>query len=314
MIYFTFDPRPDLKDNLKAHLKNETVIFDRQIELENLKKAEILVTYGEDLTDERIDQASELKWVFVASAGIEKMPLQKLEQRGIIVSNVRGIHKTPMAESILGHVLAHYRSLRVIYEEQQQQNWQRRLRSKELSGQKALILGPGAIGGEVGRLLQAFGVETIGCNRSKKQAPYMDKMIGFDELVTFLPQVNIVLSILPSTKETHHLLKEEHFKAMKADALFLNFGRGTLVETEVLINALQNEEIGAAVCDVFEEEPLMKDSPLWTMKNMTVSPHASSHSSRYLERSFEIFNRSIASYRNGAMQDIENIVNLKEGY
>ena len=314
MIYFTFDPRPDLKKDLEQFMPEEQIIYETKVDNNHLNEAEILVTYGEDLTPEHMKSMKNLKWIFVASAGIEKMPLAELDETEIIVSNVRGIHKKPMAESVLAHILSYYRSLPAIYAEQRAHNWKRKMPSKELNGATALILGPGAIGSEMGRLLQAFGVNTIGCNRSGKQADYMDEMIAFNQLLDTLPRAEIVLSVLPSTKETKYLLTANHFKAMNPDTLFLNFGRGDLVATNVLIEALQQKEIAYAVCDVFEQEPLPSDSPLYDLENLTVSPHVSSQSSRYLERSFDIFKENYRHYRKGDYDQITNQVNLKNGY
>lgn len=314
MIYFTFDPRPDLKEDLLRSLPEENFVFMNTIEDSRIEQAEILVTYGEDLTAEHLKKIPNVKWIFVTSAGIEKMPLVELAQSDKIVSNVRGIHKVPMAESVMAHILGQYRSVPQIYREEQQHNWQRKMKSRELRDSTAIILGPGAIGGEIGRLLQAFGVKTIGCNRSGKAANYMDQMIRFDQLIEELPKADIVLSVLPSTKETHHLITAEHFKVMKNDAMFLNFGRGNLVATDVLVAALSQKEIGFAICDVFEEEPLPQNSPLWDLENMTVSPHVSSHSTRYLERSFDIFKRNLQHYRAGDFEAIENLVDLEAGY
>lgn len=134
-------------------------------------------------------------------------------------------------------------------------NGRKKGKQTELRDSTALILGPGAIGSEVGRLLQAFGVTTIGCNRSGNAAPYMDEMVNFTELTEALPKADIVLSVLPKTPDTTHLLKDEHFNAMKNDAIFMNFGRGNLVDEKVLIRAIEAGEIGYAVLDVFEEEP-----------------------------------------------------------
>lgn len=312
-IYFTFDPRPDLKEDLLQEFPTQEFIFRNTVEKEFLKTAEILVTYGEDLTDEHIMQAHKLQWIMVVSAGMEKMPLQKIAERGITVSNVRGIHKIPMAESVLAHILANKRSLPWIYEKERNSEWNRKSKSKELRDSTALILGPGAIGGEIGRLLQCFGVKTIGCNHSGKNADYMDETVKIADLIEALPIADLVISVLPSTKETYHLLEPKHFKAMKDSAIFMNFGRGDLVETKVLLDALVQKDIAHAVCDVFEEEPLPKDHPLWTMDNMTVSPHVSSHSSRYLERSFAIFKPNLKKWLKGDKQ-IDNIIDPHKGY
>ena len=261
----------------------------------------------------KFTKPTKLKWIFVASAGVEKMPAQAIIDQGIVVSNVRGIHKTPMAESILAHILAIKRALPWMYEQQKKSEWSKKAKQTELRDSTALILGPGAIGGEVGRLLQAFGVKTIGCNRSGKEAAFMDDMVSFEGLLGALPIADIVISVLPKTIETTHLLKEAHFKAMKNNAIFMNFGRGNLVDENTLIQAIENGEIGYTVLDVFEEEPLTADNPLWTLPNVIVSPHVSSHSARYVERSLKIFKPSLEKWLNGE-RDLENVMDLSRGY
>lgn len=312
-IYFTFEPRPDLKNPLVAEFPEVEFVFESGLSNEELQMADVLVTYGEDLNDDNIQYAENVKWIFVASAGVEKMPAQAIIDRGIVVSNVRGIHKTPMAESILAHILAIKRALPWMYEQQKKSEWSKKAKQTELRDSTALILGPGAIGSEVGRLLQAFGVKTIGCNRSGKDAPYMDDMVSFDGLIDALPEADIVLSVLPKTIETTHLLKEVHFKAMKNNVIFMNFGRGNLFDENILIQAIENSEIGYAVLDVFEEEPLAADNPLWTLPNVIVSPHVSSHSTRYVERSLEIFKPSLEKWLKGE-RDLENLMDLSRGY
>lgn len=312
-IYFTFEPRPDLREPLVTEFPQVDFIFETGLSIEELQRADVLVTYGEDLNKENMNYATNLKWIFVASAGVEKMPAQAIMERNILVSNVRGIHKTPMAESMLAHILAIKRALPWMYEQQKKSEWSKKAKQSELRDSTALILGPGAIGSEVGRLLQAFGVTTIGCNRSGKEAAYMDNIVCFDQLIEALPKADIVISVLPKTDETTHLLKQEHFKAMKSNAIFMNFGRGNLVEEDTLIHAIQSGEIGYAVLDVFEQEPLAVDHPLWSLPNVIVSPHISSHSSRYVERSLHIFKPSLEKWLRGE-KELENVMDLSRGY
>lgn len=311
-VLFTFVPKEHQQTMLKEEFPEVQFHFTYQ-DKTRLPSAEIIVTYGEDLTDADIEEAGNLKWIMVASAGVEKMPHAAILEKGIIVSNVRGIHKTPMAESVLAHLLALKRSLPSIYENQREKEWNRKIRSSELSGTTALIIGPGAIGCEIGRLLQAFGVYTIGCNRSGKQADYMDEMASFEEILDVLPKADTVISVVPSTNETQGMLDSKHFQAMKSDAIFMNFGRGDLVSDTVLIEMLRNEEIGYAVLDVFEQEPLPTDHPLWKMKNVVVSPHVSSHSGRYVERALDIF---VPNLKKWLANDTNptNLVNMEKGY
>ncbi|WP_203334746.1 D-2-hydroxyacid dehydrogenase [Planococcus beigongshangi] len=311
-ILFTFLPSEEMRQDIIEDFPDVNFHFAYK-DKSRLPEADVLVTYGEDLDEEDIAAARQLKWIMVASAGVEKMPHKAIAQRGITVSNVRGIHKTPMGESVLGHLLALKRSLPEIYENQRKRTWERKFRSTELFGSTALILGPGAIGAEIGRLLQAFGVMTIGCNRSGNQAEHMNEMISFDELLSKLPEADVIISVLPSTPETRNLLGAEHFKAMKEDAIFMNFGRGDLVDEEVLFEAMKNESIAHAVLDVFEQEPLPDDHPFWTLENVIISPHVSSKSGKYLERAMEIFLPNLRQWLEGKKEPT-NLVNMEKGY
>lgn len=312
-VLFTFKIKDDQMKQLKNEFPGIEFCFNRKIDEGPIDNFEIIVTYGEDINSKVLERATSLKWLMVASAGVEKMPLTEIAEKGIVVSNVRGIHKTPMAESALAHILSLGRALPTLAEQQKRKEWNTRVRQTELRGSTALILGPGAIGSEIGRLLQAFGVRTIGCNHSGNPAKFMDDTIQFDGLVSRLPEADIVISVLPSTDKTKGLLTEIHFKAMKESALFMNFGRGDLVKEAVIVDALKNGEIGHAVLDVFEEEPLPPESELWAMSNVTISPHVSSHSGKYIERALEYFTENLEKWQNGD-KDLVNLIDPEKGY
>lgn len=312
-IYFTFEPREDLRKPLIKEFPQAEFIFEQGITEKVLREAQILVTYGEDLDEGKIAIAEKLEWIFVASAGIEKMPAQAIADRGIYVSNVRGIHKKPMAESVLAHILSLKRGLPGIYAQQARGEWNKRIRLTELNGSTALILGPGAIGQEIGRILQAFEVHTIGVNSTGEMASYMNETFAMQDLLEHLSKADIVISMLPSTEKTQGLLTREHFEVMKDSAIFMNFGRGDLVEEAILTEVLEQKLIAHAVLDVYMEEPLPTHSPLWKMDNVTISPHLSSHSSRYVERSLDIFKPSLQKWMAGE-RELENEIDILKGY
>ncbi|WP_144511756.1 D-2-hydroxyacid dehydrogenase [Bacillus sp. FJAT-22090] len=312
-VLFSFYPKTDQQTNLIEQFPQVEFTFQKPLDEEALKSADILVTYGDDLHAGHIETATQLKWIMVASAGLEKMPLKEIASRNIMVTNARGIHKIPMAESVLAHILSIKKSLPVMAKNQRNGEWSPKVNSSELFGSTALILGTGAIGSEIGRILQAFGVRTIGCNRSGKPAVSMDEMISFAELKKTLPTIDIMISILPSTAETKNLLTYEHFQCMKPSAIFMNFGRGDVVKEEELLRALTEERIAFAVLDVFEKEPLRAGHPFWTMNNVVVSPHASSHSSQYIVRVLEIFSRNLSEWMNEG-NHFENIIDMERGY
>ncbi|MCG7345771.1 D-2-hydroxyacid dehydrogenase [Sporosarcina sp. ACRSL] len=312
-VLFTFRIKEEQMKKLKADFPEVQFSFDKKITEEPIDQFEVIATYGEDISVDVLEKATSLQWLMVASAGVEKMPLAEIADRGIIISNVRGIHKTPMAETALAYILSLGRALPVLAEQQKRKEWNTKVRQTELRGSTAIILGPGAIGSEIGRLLQAFGVRTIGCNYSGEPAPFMDDTIQMGKLVSTLPEADIVISVLPSTPKTKGLLTEGHFKAMKETAIFMNFGRGDLVKETVLKDALKNGEIGHAVLDVFEIEPLPSESELWNLSNVTISPHVSSHSGKYIERALEFFTQNLEKWQNGN-RDLTNLVDPEKGY
>ena len=308
----TFPIKERFRDNLIKEFPQVEFTFLDTIEDVEVSDVEILITYGADVTEDILKQMTILKWVMVASAGVDQMPLEQLGNRNILVTNVSGIHKTPMAESILAHVLSLYRALPVIAEQQQKRVWEK-MKSTELRGSTALILGPGSIGGEIGRLLQAFGVKTIGCSRSGRTHEGMDEDIAFEQITEYLPVADLVISVLPSTPETRWILKSTHFDLMKETAVFMNFGRGDLVKEQVIVEALQQNKIGHAVLDVFEQEPLDKKSPLWELDTCTVSPHVSALSAKYIERALEIFKHNLRIWLVEG-NEFKNVIETERGY
>lgn len=312
-VLFTFKLKEHQMDELTAKFPTVFFHFDKKTDAEEVSTSDIVVTYGSDVNVSFLDRASKLKWLMVASAGVDKMPLTEIEDRNIVVTNVRGIHKTPMAESVLAHILSLRRSLPQMYEQKKHKEWNTKLGASELRDSTAIILGPGAIGSEIGRLLQAFGVYTIGCNRSGKQSESMNETIPFNELLSKLPEADYCISVLPSTPGTKKMLTAEHFNAMKESAIFMNFGRGDLVEEKVIVEALSNKKIATAVLDVFEIEPLPTESKLWTLDNCIISPHVSSHSNKYVERALVIFIENLEKWIRED-KNLLNPVNLIEGY
>lgn len=281
--------------------------------LSSLPAAKVLLTYGEDLTPEIIAQAKQLKWIMVASAGLEKMPLQTCKEKGIVVSNARGIHKIPMAEFTIGLMLQYVKQARQLWRNEQEKDWQRRLPMAELNGQSVLILGVGAIGGEIARLAKAFNMETLGINTDGREREFVDETFVIQKLLEALPRADFIVNCLPSTKDTKFLLTEAHFAAMKNSAVFINIGRGDVVREQTLLQALATQQISHAYLDVFPKEPLPDDHPYWSMENVSVTPHISSLTKNYVPRAFEIFAANLHKFLHGNDEFI-NKIDLERGY
>jgi phosphoglycerate dehydrogenase-like enzyme len=276
-------------------------------------EAEVFITYGEDLNEKDIEKASQLKWIMVMSAGLDQMPLTICEEKEILVTNARGVHKIPMAEFTLSCMLQHVKQVNALRNNEQKYFWNRKLPMSELCGKTLLIVGAGAIGGEIARLGKAFRMNTIGINRSGGKVDYVDELYKIGDLTVALPKADFIVSVLPSTKETKHLLKLADFEQMKRSAVFINIGRGDLVEEEVLLQVFEQKLIAHAYLDVFNQEPLSEGSPFWKMDEVTVSPHLSSITKEYLPRSFDIFKHNLHIYMNNK-DGYQNVIDYKRGY
>ncbi|WP_102261625.1 D-2-hydroxyacid dehydrogenase [Mesobacillus jeotgali] len=312
-IYSSILPAEVLREDVKKEFPQVSFEFHKGIKEELFLDAEIFITYGEDLTEELIYKTDKLRWIMVMSAGLDRMPFEACKKRGIFVTNVRGIHKIPMAEFTIGMMLQHVKQMRSLWTNEQAESWERKLPMGELYGKTLLILGIGAIGGEVARLAKAFNMKTIGVNRSGREAEWADEKFTMDNYREALPEADFIVSVMPSTNETKHFLDASDFELMKDSAVFINIGRGDLVKDEVLLAALQEKKIAHAYLDVFYEEPLKASHPFWMMENVTVTPHISSLTKNYLPRSFEIFKHNLHTYIKNDSNYL-NVIDMDRGY
>lgn len=315
MILFTAKISAKHHETLRAkHPDQEFIFAENKDEMEeHLPQAEIVVTFGEDLKGSDIEEAKELKWIMVVSAGLDQMPFEEIEQKGILMTNVRGIHRVPMAEYAISMLLQVYRQAKTYIQNEQLEDWNAKVKIQEITGKTMLIAGPGAIGQEVARLAKAFRIKTIGVSKSGREVEYFDENHTTDDLENVLPEADMVVSVLPSTEETRGLFTEKHFKLLPNDAIFLNMGRGDVVKSDVLLKAIQQGEIAHAVLDVFEEEPLPRDHPFWKEENVTITPHISGQSPHYMTRGLEIFEHNLKVYQTG-LGDYTNLIDVRRGY
>jgi phosphoglycerate dehydrogenase-like enzyme len=308
--------KDEIKEELKRRFPDEEFRFYNKMKeaAVDLDQAEVLISYGEDLTDELVDKAKSLKWIMVISAGLDKMPFKALQERDILITNARGIHKTPMAEYTISMMLQVSRRAEELMGNQKQHKWDRKVPMTEISGKTIGILGTGAIGSEVARLAKAFNMKTIGFNRSGGSVPNFDAIVNQEGINKLYKESDFIVNVLPSTPLTEGFIGAEAFSCMKSSAVFINIGRGTTVAESELIEALRERKIHHAVLDVFEKEPLSEESPLWDMENVTVTPHLSGISPQYQERAIEIFSDNLKLYRNNKLSDMINIIPYDRGY
>jgi phosphoglycerate dehydrogenase-like enzyme len=264
--------------------------------------------------DHVVGRSPRLRWIHSASAGVDRIATPLVRQRGITVTNARGVFSRPIAEYVVMMSLAIARRLPQLLELQRERTWQP-LRGRELSELTVGIVGYGSIGAEVARLLAPFGSRIVATRRHPDRgagdAPNVE-LFGLDRLDEVLRASDIVVVAAPLTEATAGLIGADQLGLMREDAWLINIARGRLLDEHALRRALEAGWIGGAVLDVFSEEPLSADSPLYRTPNLLITPHTSWASDRVIERTVDLFVDNLRRDRAG--EPLRNVVDLEAGY
>ncbi|MFZ0613272.1 MAG: D-2-hydroxyacid dehydrogenase [Desulfobacterales bacterium] len=223
-----------------------------------------------------VEGARALKWVQSIYAGVEEL-LRPDARSDFVLTNVKGVFGPIMSEYVIGYLLVLERHFFEVYRNQCDRTW-RRLPYKSLRGRLLGICGMGSIGRHIARTARHFGLRVWGYKRTAETVPEAERVFtgpGFDE---FLSEPDYIVNTLPSTPETIGLFDEAAFRRMKDTAVLINIGRGDAVDETALVQALRQGTLGGAVLDVFAQEPLPEESPLWTLPNIIITPHNSGFS------------------------------------
>lgn len=217
------------------------------------------------------DQPS-VRWVHATSAGVDALMFPALVDSDIPITNARGIFNRGIAEYVLGAILMFAKDTLGNLHYQSQHRWQHR-ETRLIDKQQALIVGAGSIGTTVGQLLSSVGMDVVGTARSAREIDGFSAVFAQERLHELLPHADYVIVTAPLTPDTEGLFDERAFGLMKASAQFINVGRGPIMRTDALLDALNNGVIAGATLDVFEEEPLPEAHPLWRQPNVMLSAH-----------------------------------------
>lgn len=222
-----------------------------------------------------IESFTSLKRIQLTSAGLDRVPLDYIRAHGIELHNAAGVYSIPMAEFAVGGILQLYKGSRSFTDLQQAHQWVKQRNLRELFGKTICIVGTGDVGQEIAKRLKAFGCTVIGVNRTVRKLKDFDALLPLSELKTAAGKADVLISCLALTVETRGLIGREVFAALPDDAVFVNISRGALTDENALIEWLQTSRSLGAFLDVFENEPLAPDSPLWDMEKVILSPHNS---------------------------------------
>jgi len=289
---------------------------DKEESLRHLPEAEIL--YGWSLPEKHLPLARALKWIHIPSAGVEDSLYPALVDSPIRITCSRGISSAALADHAFGMILAFSRGLAVAIREGSSKWIRTRFFDAdpmpvELDGKTLGILGFGSIGRELARRGRGFGMRIHALKRHRvEEEPLADRVFSPKELEPFLASADYLVVTLPLTPETRGILDEKRLAVMKPSAVLVNIARGGLIRQDALIDALQSGRLVGAGLDVFEQEPLPADSPLYRMSNVVLTPHIAGLHPNYLDRATSLFIVNLARYLKG--ESLLHEVDKRAGY
>lgn len=246
-----------------------------------------------------IDKFPNLKFIQLTSAGLDRVPVERINEKGIVLKNARGVYSIPMAEWALSGVLALYKNMETFTENQKNHSWTKNRNIRELSGDSVLIVGCGSIGTECAKRFKAFGMNVLGADIVNSDNDVYDEIYSMENINSALNKADVVVLTFPLTDETKHFFNKDRFAHFKDGAILVNIARGAVVKEEDLVNSLKNGKLSGAVLDVFEAEPLSENSELWEMKNVIITPHNSFVSPKNQDRLFDVAYNNIKEYMKG---------------
>jgi len=298
-----------------------------------IPEAEILFSWL--VGDEAMARAERLRWLHAPAAGVGAYLTPGFLERNAVLTNSRGVHAVPIAEHVLGMMTALARGLKTAIVEQtttgmrRDRWWTGDQVPDELAGKTLGLFGYGAIGREIARRAASFGMRVLALKRDPstvgtwdpellqalrlpEEEPRLEAVLGPDGLDRLLAESDVLVVSAALTSETKGILDARAFARMKRGAWIVNIARGRIVVEDALIEALRSGHLGAAALDVFETEPLPRESPLYTLDRVILTPHVSGLSRGFWPRAMALFRANLA--RDAAGRPLLNRVDPERGY
>ena len=257
-------------------------------------------------------RADRLEWVHVAGAGVDAVLFPDLVESSVTVSSSRGIFDRSIAEYVLGLILLFAKDFHRSFEYQRNRKWVHR-ETAMLAGKRLLVVGAGPIGRMLARHARCLGMEVSAVARTARSSDEdFGRVFASEDLDKALPEADYVVIAVPLTAQTEGMFGTAQFERMKRSARLINVGRGRIVDEPALVEALREVQIAGAALDVFWEEPLPQDHPLWDMPQVVISPHMSGDFVGWLGALGELFVDNFQRWRQG--DELLNVVDKEKGY
>ena len=241
LIYHKIDKK-DVDYLNKKYTDCNFIACTNKTEMEKqIEDTDILITFKFNM--EMLERAKKVKWIQALSAGIDSYPLEEISERGIILTNGRGIHKIHMAEYAICVMIMLARNIHTMLQNKYEGKWDRKINQGEINGSTLGILGLGSIGMEIAKKAKLMGMHVIGVKGSISDVEYVDKIYLPDDMAQVFKTSDYIINLLPSIQNTFKIIDKRYFGIMKQDACFINMGRGNTVNEDDMIQDLKDGKI-----------------------------------------------------------------------
>ena len=311
---------PDwLAESLRAAFPQLHAIIscDSETIFREMADAEIFISWT--LKPEQFARAQKLRWIHSPAAGVTQLLFPAVVESDVIVTNSTTVHSVPVAEQAVALLFALARRFRNCFDDQaarhwgQKESWEPSRIPTELNGKTLGLIGLGAIGREVAVRARALGMTVMAVRRDPSRgAEPADHVYSPRELHALLEQADYLVLAAPGNSETRHMIGENELRRMKPSATLVNVARGSLVDTDALVRALESGTIAGAGLDVTDPEPLPTEHPLWKLPNVIITPHLAGATDRYWQRQADMLFENLRRYLAG--EPLRNRVDKQKGY
>jgi phosphoglycerate dehydrogenase-like enzyme len=304
---------------LRERFPDVSFVHEMTLDAAGRELADTDVAFTPYLKAEMIPNAPRLRWVHSSAAAVEGLlPLSALEQHGVIVTNSRGVQAIAMAEHVMGGLLVLSHKFDRTLAAQREKRWIQNELSDDwpwlLNGRSMTIVGLGTIGLEVAKRAHAFGMRVTGVRRriGEERPEVVDRIVTPDHLSDALVGCDVLVLSAPGVSATTRMIGARELALLNRGAILINVARAQIVDDAAMRDALASGQLGGAVLDVFEREPLEPDSPLWTMDNVVITPHSSGFRASHWTDVIDLFSDNLRRFKQGAT--LRNVVDTTAGY
>jgi D-2-hydroxyacid dehydrogenase (NADP+) len=274
-------------------------------------QVEILIAFGMDVTDALFTRMPKLKWVQSLATGVDHFLRSRTLADHVILTSGRGIHGPAMRETVLHLTLSVGHDSNGLVRDKDRRRWDRRAWPL-LAGKTAVVIGTGVAGSAIGSLLQALEMRVIGVSRTPRNVTGFGSVVSQRELSQIVTKADYVINVLPADAENVKIIGRDIFAAMAPGAYFINVGRGETVDEVALIETLRGGKIAGAGLDVFATEPLPRESPLWDLPNVFISPHIGGLFEEYQQMAMPLIIRNMSAYLSGHADRMMNVIDRSQ--